>query len=72
MNHLDPIITAVKAYSHLNTFAAIVGILECGTVSGSNHAALKIIRICKDEQERLLEMYDEALSKTDNPQPPTL
>lgn len=64
MSHIDPIKIAIKAYSHLNTFAAIVGILECGTVSGSNHAALKIIRICKDEQERLLEMYDEALSKS--------
>ena len=51
-----------KAHTRLNAFAAVVSILEGGCLPSGCHsadnAARKIIRICKDEQQRQLVRYD--------------
>jgi len=53
---------AMRARSHLNIFAAIVAILEGGTISGDIAAKTKIIKICKIEQQRQLKLMDKAVA----------
>lgn len=55
------IIDASKALAHLNVFNAIVGILECGSVSGDNKAKDQIIRICRQEMQRQVVKHDAAI-----------
>lgn len=52
---------AMRAKSHLNIFAAIAAILECGTIYGDNSAKSKIIKICHAEQQRQLKLMDKAV-----------
>lgn len=58
----DPVVEAARAHTNLNTFAAIVAILEGGCVYGpeSQKAASRIIALCKAEQGRCLARYDRA------------
>ena len=58
-----PVAAAMSARSDLNVFAAIAAILEGGTISGSNTAAAKIIKICHVEQQRQLRLMDDAIEK---------
>lgn len=53
---------AMRAQSELNIFAAIVAILEGGTISGSNTASARIIKICQAEQQRQLKLMDKAVA----------
>lgn len=53
---------ASKAHSDLNIFAAIVALLEGGTVSTeSDRVAQRIIEICQKHQAACLRRYDRAL-----------
>lgn len=55
---------ASKALADLNTFAAIVALLESGLNSSPTFAAAgKIIRIAKDEQQKCLRRYDAAFDR---------
>ena len=55
---------ACQAHTNLNTFAAVISILEGGHLYGafSDAAAQKIIRICQQEQARCLTRYDAAVA----------
>lgn len=55
---------AARAHSDLNIFAVVVSILEGGHLylPTSRRAANKVIRICKDEQQKRLRDYDRAVS----------
>ena len=61
----DPIKTAAKAHSDLNTFASVVTILEGGHIymPQSHTAVARIIKICKAEQQKRLRDYDRAVAK---------
>jgi hypothetical protein len=57
---------ALNAHSNIYVFASIVSILEGGCIASgvdSNDVAQTIIDLCKDEQQRLLKLHDEALAK---------
>ena len=60
---------ALRAHTNLNTFAAIVAMLEGGTVystgiNGSqDKTASRIIRLCHQEQQRQLRKLDAATAK---------
>jgi hypothetical protein len=52
-------------HAALNTFAAVVALLEGGTVpggTGADKSRDQIIRLCKAEQQRQLKKYDAALA----------
>lgn len=54
---------AVEAHSDLNVFAAVVSMLEGGTVSSSAQPDdFKIIAQCERAQQRCLVRYDAALA----------
>lgn len=57
----DHIKDAMDAACNLNTFAAVVEILEGGCVyggMGSEKVSARIIKICQAEQQRLLRKMD--------------
>lgn len=54
---------AMDAHTNLTIFAAVVEILEGGTIKGDIPATNKIIAICKAEQGRQLRLMDKALTK---------
>lgn len=54
---------AMYAHTNLTVFAAVVEILEGGTIKGEIPAVGKIIAICKAEQQRQLRLMDQALRK---------
>lgn len=55
---------AAEAHSNLNTYAAVVALMEGGLIYGIRHAAAtKIIRICKQEQQHFLRVYDGLLAQ---------
>jgi hypothetical protein len=50
---------AAKELAHLYVFAAVVGALENGTISGTaSKDADKIINLCKAAQQKCLARYD--------------
>lgn len=49
---------AARAHTNLNTFGAVVAILEGGCVYGPNATADMIIKLCKAEQHKQLRIYD--------------
>lgn len=54
---------AARAHSNLNTFGAIIAILEGGCVYGGGTEAAtaqKIIALCRAEQQRQLSRFDKA------------
>lgn len=55
---------AMRAHTDLNTFEAVVAIMEGGCIydAGSHAAVSKIIAICRKEQQRLLRKQDAALA----------
>lgn len=56
----DRIVLAANALSDLNVFNAIVGMLECGSVSPASYkVASQIVRICGRHQMTCLRRYDE-------------
>lgn len=56
--------TALHAHTNLNMFAAIVEMLEGGTIyGGTNSARNRIIAICKKEQQRQLRILDKATDR---------
>jgi hypothetical protein len=60
-------VAAMIAHTHLNIFATIVTILEGGVIYGSgsaDKAKIKIIAICKAEQQRQLTLMDKATGRT--------
>lgn len=52
-------------HSTLNTFGAVVAILEGGLLYDSNAdvTAERIIKLCRAEMQRQLRLYDAAISK---------
>lgn len=60
----DRLKEAMHAHTNLNTFAAVVSLLEGGHLYGatSDGAAQRIIEICKAEQDRCLARYDAAVA----------
>lgn len=54
---------AAQAHTHLCIFGSIIAILEGGAIRGHIKSAEKIIKICLQEQQRQLRIYDKALSK---------
>lgn len=62
MSKKSPARLAAEALCNLNTFAAVVTILEGGHLYGNSSAASRrIIRICQQEQQRYLRAYDQAM-----------
>ena len=54
---------AAEAYSDLNVFYCVIGLLENGTVRHRSYrAAERIITICKNEGQKRLEDYDRAIA----------
>lgn len=55
---------AAEAQCNLNTFYAVIGVLENGTIRGehSQPAAQRIIKICKEQAQRELDRYDRQLA----------
>jgi hypothetical protein len=50
---------AAEVHSNLNAFSIVVALLEGGHVTAPSYrAAARIIKICKDEQQRCLRRYD--------------
>ena len=61
---------ATQAHADLNTFAAIVALLESGLNSAdTNRAAFRIITIANAEQSRCLRRLDKAAAKLGVPYP---
>lgn len=61
------LLDAVEAHTNLNTFGAIVALLEGGTLYGpmrERDAAQRIIRICKTEMLLQLRKFDLARDRT--------
>jgi len=62
--------SAAKAHTRLNCFASLVAILEGGCLPGGSRTAdataEKIIKLCKQEQQRQLRLFD-TLSATKEP-----
>lgn len=61
---------AAQAHSNLNTFGAVVAILEGGLVYGhgdgsAKTTANKIINICQAEMQKQLRMYDRHVAAID-------
>lgn len=66
----DHIKAASKAHADLNTFAAIVALLESGlNSSDTEKAAQRIIKLAQDEQGRCLQRMDRAMAKAGAPYP---
>ena len=61
-NHIKE---AAQAHSTLNTFAAVVALLESGLVycPESYKAADRIIKIAEQEQQRMLRKYDRHVAR---------
>jgi hypothetical protein len=58
---------AAKAHTNLNTFESVIALLEGGTIytvggQSAYRTVTKIIKLCKDEQQRQLSIYDSAMS----------
>ena len=58
-------IAAAKAHTDLNTFAAVIAILEGGVIYTSSGARLasEIIRLCRAQAVKQLRAYDAALER---------
>lgn len=55
---------AAEAHTNLNIYAAVQALMEGSLIYGGRHSAsLKIIAICKKEQQRELRLYDAALAR---------
>ena len=56
---------AAQAHTDLNTFAAVVSILEGGHIYRANtySAVQRIIKICQTEQAKALREHDRALAE---------
>lgn len=65
MSRSKNISAAARAHSNLCVFGAIVAMLEGGVIEGlsAEKAKEKIIRICKQEQQRQLTLFDQAAHK---------
>jgi hypothetical protein len=61
----DRIVAAAEAHTDLNTFVAIVSILEGGTVytASGKCTAAKIISLCQAESQKQIKVYDRALDR---------
>ena len=60
----DRVEAATRAQTNLYTFYSVIGALENGTIRGSSaqKAADRIIRMCKDQSQRELEIYDKHMA----------
>jgi hypothetical protein len=58
----SPARRAVEAHTNLNTFAAVVKLLEDGCLYGPHAEAAQIIAIAKRAQARLLREYDRSMA----------
>lgn len=59
---------AVEAHADLNIFAAVVAILEGGTVSASAQPDdFKVIALCNSAQQKCLRRYDRAIAALGHP-----
>jgi hypothetical protein len=62
---------AVHAHTNLNTFGSVVTLLEGGHVYGGNsrtdRVVSKIIKLCQEEQQRLLREFDAACDDAPSP-----
>ena len=57
---------AIRSHTNLSMFEAIIGLCESGgfySGVGSDNAIKKIISIAKKEQQYLIQIHDDALSK---------
>lgn len=59
----DFAVAAATARANLNTWGAVIALLEGGTLSGANtHAAQqRVIKVAKNEMRKHLDEYDAAL-----------
>ena len=63
--HDDAVIAAAQHHSGLNIFAAVIAMLEGGTVytregiAGRDH----VIKLCKKQTQKQLKLYDAALRR---------
>jgi hypothetical protein len=58
-------VSAAEAHSNLNTFGAIIALLEGGLLYGGGSqqsTAEQIIKLCKREQQRQLSKFDKELT----------
>ena len=66
---------AATAAANLNTWGAVVALMESGLLSGPSkhydHAASKVIGIAKVQMQRELARYDAALARVKERTPPT-
>lgn len=53
-------------HTTLSTFATVVDVLEGGSIydQRAHKTALRIIKICQQEEQRQLKRYDAAIAKT--------
>jgi hypothetical protein len=57
---------AAQEMAHLYVFAAVVGALENGTISGTaSKDAVRIIKLAKDAQRKCLGRYDAIMEDLD-------
>ena len=66
---------AATAAANLNTWGAVVALMESGLLSGPSkhyhYAASKVIGIAKVQMQRELTRYDDALARVKERTPPT-
>lgn len=64
---------AARAHSNLNAFAIIRDMLESGAIYSNSRTAqtsvMRIVRICDDEIQRQLRLYDKAVGKAKGERP---
>jgi hypothetical protein len=63
--HDAAVVDAAQHHSDLNVFHAILAILEGGVVYSQSGrvAAERIIKLCKEENQKQVRLYDNALRK---------
>lgn len=64
MSEREHVIAAAEAHTNLNTWGAVIALLEGGLLYGRTTAACdRVIRIAKREQDKYLKAHDAALSR---------
>ena len=59
----DHVIAASEAHCDLNIFAAVQALMENSLVTARSYTTeQRIIKICREEQQRCLRRYDRAIS----------
>jgi len=69
MNKREYAKRAAHAHTNLNTWGAVISILEGAMLYGNSNqhnAAVKVIKIAKAEQQKFLRAFDTAMNQVDS------